>query len=238
MWVDRGGRTQPLWEEAGLFGTPRLSPDGTRLALTVLTDSNLDVWVFDLERSVATRLTFADGYDGDQIWSPDGRWVAFASDREGAGKIFRKRADGSGDVELLAECKDEQQQCFPNAWSPDGRLIAVGTGESDIWMMPVDGEGEPEPYLTSPALEDGPAFSPDGKWVAYQSTESGTPAVYVQSYPLGCGQVAGVRGHRECRPTWSRDGKEIFYRTDEGPERRRRRHRRWDPPAGEGASPA
>jgi len=173
------------------------------------------VWVFDLERNVATRLTFADGYDADQVWSPDGKWVAFSSDRDNAMKIYRKRADGSGDVELLTECEDEQKQCFPSAWSLDGRVIAVGTGASDIWMVPVDGSGEPEPYLASPALEDFPSFSPDGKWVAYQSSESGSPAIYVQSYPLGGGkwQVSEDMG---VRPIWSRDGREIFYRTDEG----------------------
>jgi serine/threonine-protein kinase len=215
VWVDRGGRTEPLWDDPGLFGTPRLSPDGNRLALTVLSDSNLDIWVYDLERNVATRLTFADGYEGDQVWSPDGQWVAFASDREGPVKVFKKRADGSGDVELVAECKDSQQQCFPNDWSRDGRLIAVGTGESDIWMVPADGQGEPEAYLASPALEEAPTFSPDGRWVVYQSTESGSPAIYVQSYPLGAGKWQVSEGIG-VRPRWSRDGREIFYRTDEG----------------------
>jgi dipeptidyl aminopeptidase/acylaminoacyl peptidase len=213
--VDRDGRAQPLWEETGLYGTPRLSPDGKRLALTVLRDGNFDVWVFDLERTVATRLTFAEAYDGDQIWSPDGQWVAFASDRDNDIKVYRKRADGSGDVELVAECKDEGQQCFPSAWSADGRLIAVATGNSDIWMVHADGSGEPEPYLTSPALEGFPSFSPDGRWVTYESSESGSPAVYVQSYPLGGGkwQVSDGMG---VRPLWSRDGREIVYRTEEG----------------------
>jgi Tol biopolymer transport system component len=215
VWVDRDGRTESLWDEAGLYGTPRLSPDGTRLALTVLRDSNLDVWVYDLERNVATRLTFADGYDADQVWSPDGQWVAFASDQEGTVKIFRKRADGSGNVEHVADCKDQDQQCFPSSWSADGRLIAVGTGASDIWMVPADGKGEPEPYLASPALEDVPDFSPDGRWVVYQSTESGSPAIYVQSYPLGAGKWQVSEGIG-VRPLWSSDGKEIFYRTDEG----------------------
>jgi hypothetical protein len=213
--VDRDGRFQPLWDEAGLYGSPKLSPDGKRLGLTVLRDGNFDVWVYDLERSVATRLTFADGYDGDQVWSPDGQWVAFSSDRDNAVSIYRKRADGSGDAELVAECQDEQKQCFPSAWSLDGQLIAVGTGASDIWMVPADGKGEPEPYLTSPALEDFPAFSRDGKWVAYQSSESGTPAIYVQSYPLGGGKWQ-VSENMGVRPMWSRDGREIFYRTDEG----------------------
>ena len=126
--VDRDGRFQTLWEEAGLYGTPRLSPDGTQLALTVLRDGNLDVWVFDLERTVATRLTFADGYDADQCVVSRRTLGGLLVHRDNAMKIYRKRADGSGDVELVAECKDEHKQCFPNAWSPDGRVIAVGTG--------------------------------------------------------------------------------------------------------------
>ena len=81
--------------------------------------------------------------------------------------------------------------------------------------MPVDGNGEPEPYLATPALEDYPVFLPDGKWVAYQSSESGSPAIYVQSYPLGGGKWQ-VSENMGVRPTWSRDGREIFYRTDEG----------------------
>ena len=111
---------QPLWDEPGLFGTPRLSPDGKRLAATVLRDGNFDVWVFDLERTVATRLTFADGYEGDEVWSPDGRFLAFASDRDGAIKIYRKRADGSGEAELLVEC---EVGCWPLSLSGDGRLL-------------------------------------------------------------------------------------------------------------------
>ena len=184
VWVDREGRSQDLWEEAGLYGTPRLSPDGTRLALTVLRDGNLDVWVYDLTRRVATRLTFADGYDADQLWSPDGRYIAFASDQDGAIKLYRKRADGSGGVEPLAECGGGQQ-CYPSDWSPDGRVIATTTENGDIWMVPVDGEGEPEVYVATAAQEIDPTFSPDGRWVAYQSSESGSASVYVQSYPIG-----------------------------------------------------
>jgi len=214
VWVDRDGRSQPLWEEPGLFGTPRLSPDGKKLAATVLRDGNFDVWVFDLERTVATRLTFADGYEGDEVWSPDGRFLAFASDRDGAIKIYRKRADGSGDAELLSECMDGRQ-CFPNAWSPDGRTLAVSTDQSDIWMIPLEGGGEAEPYVATPALEGDAVFSPDGRWVAYTSTESGDPEVYVQSYPIGAGkwQVSDGMG---LRPLWTRGGKEIVFRTDKG----------------------
>jgi serine/threonine protein kinase len=213
--VDRNGHVEPLWDEPGLYGTPRLSPDGKRLAATVLRDGNFDVWVFDLERTVATRLTFKDGYEGDEVWSPDGRYLAFASDRDGAIKIYRKRADGSGEAELLTDCKDEEHQCFPASWSPDGRTLAVTTSRSDIWMVPLAGGGEPKPYVATPALEGSPAFSPDGHWVAYASTESGNPEVYVQSYPLGAGkwQVSDGLG---LRPEWTRGGAEIVFRTDKG----------------------
>jgi serine/threonine-protein kinase len=215
VWVDREGRQQSLWEEPGLYGTPRLAPDGTRLALTVLRDNNLDVWVFDLTRRVATRLTFADGYDADQVWSPDGQWIAFASDRDGPTRLYRKRADGSGEVEPLADCGAEGQRCYPSSWSPDGRMIAATTEQGDIWMIPVDGEGEPEPYVATSALELDAVFSPDGRWVAYQSSESGNAAVYVQSYPLGGGkwQVSDGVGWR---PRWSPDGTELIYRTEQG----------------------
>jgi serine/threonine-protein kinase len=214
VWVDREGRAQTLWEEAGLYGSPRLSPDGNRLALTMLSDDNLDVWVFDLTRNVPTRLTFADGYDADQVWSPDGRFIAFASDRDGSVKIYRKQADGSGNVELLTQCADGLR-CYPGSWSPDGRVLAVTTENGDIWMLPLDGNAEPEAYVASPALEVDPMFSPDGRWVAYQSSESGRAAVYVQSYPLGGGkwQVSDGIGWR---PRWTRGGAELLYRTDQG----------------------
>jgi serine/threonine-protein kinase len=215
VWVDREGRAETLWEEPGLYGTPRLSPDGTRLALTVLRDANLDVWVLDLTRRVSTRLTFSDGYDADQVWSPDGRFIAFASDRDGTIKLYRKRADGSGQVEHLTDCGTEGQRCYPSSWSPDGRLIAATTEQGDVWLIPVDDEGEPEPYVASSALELDATFSPDGRWIAYQSSESGTAAVYVQSYPLGQGkwQVSDGVGWR---PRWSPDGSELLYRTDRG----------------------
>ncbi len=101
--VDRTGRVGSLIPEPGVFGGPQLSPSGDRLALSVLRDDNWDVWVHDLEREVATRLTFSEGYDADPVWSPDGRWIAFGSSEQGGTMVYRKRSDGSGEVEAWRE---------------------------------------------------------------------------------------------------------------------------------------
>jgi serine/threonine-protein kinase len=181
---------------------------------SVLRDQNLDVWVFDLEREVATRLTFDDGYDGDQIWSPDGKHVVFSSDRDGELNLFRKPADGSGEAERLT---DSDKPLWASSWSSDGKLLAgmVVDDGFDIWVMSLEDGGEPEPFLATPFSEQFPQFSPNQRWIAYTSNESGRLEVYVRSYPAGGGkwQVSDGGGGQ---PQWSRDGRELFYRTDDG----------------------
>jgi serine/threonine-protein kinase len=217
-WVDRSGRSESLWDEAGIYGTPRLSPDGKRLALSVLRDDNWDVWTYDIARGVATRLTFGEGYDADAVWSPDGRWIAFASDREGAPTAYRKRTDGSGDAERLHE-PGLVAFSAPVAWSPDGNVIVVQTGGGptgdDLYFLEIGVEDKVEPFRATPFNESAPAFSPDGRWIAYVSNETGRPEVYVSSYPPGGGiwQISDSIGDQ---PRWSRSGRELFFRTDEG----------------------
>jgi serine/threonine-protein kinase len=213
-WVDRDGRTETLVQEESIYGNPRLSPEGRRLAFTMLREGNIDVWVYDLERGVPTRITFADGYDADQIWSPDGRYLIFTSDRDGGMKIYRKRADGSGTVEPLADCG---MPCWPSSLTPDGSVLAVmaqGEGGDILFLRPGE-ESSPEVFLATPFNEGAPAFSPDGRWIAYASLESGSPEIYVQSFPPGDGkwQVSAGTG---VEPRWSRNGRELFFRTNEG----------------------
>jgi Tol biopolymer transport system component len=215
--VDAAQRSEILWQEPGVFGTPRLSPDGTRLALGVLRDGNWDLWVYELDRGVATRITFGAGYDADPVWSPDGRWLAFASDRDGSMTVFRKRADGSGQAERLLD-PEALPSPFPNSWSPDGKWLAVsptGQGGNDLWVVPADGQGEGEALMATPYSEVFAAFSPDGRWVAYESNESGRREVYVGSFPAGGGkwQISDEGGSQA---VWSRDGRRLYYRTDEG----------------------
>jgi serine/threonine-protein kinase len=215
--VDAAQRREILWQEAGVFGSPKLSPDGNRLALSVLRDGNWDIWVYDLERGVATRITFGAGYDADPAWSPDGGWLAFASDRDGEMTVYRKRADGSGQAERLI-APDLLPSPFPNSWSPDGRWLAVsptGAGGNDLWIVPADGQGDGEALMATPYSEVFAAFSPDGRWVAYESDESGRREVYVGSFPPGGGkwQISDESGSQA---VWSRDGRRLYYRTDEG----------------------
>jgi serine/threonine-protein kinase len=216
--VDRQGRVTPLWSERGIYGTPRLSPDGRRLAVSVQRDDNWDVWVYDIERDVATRVTFGERYDADPVWSPDGRWIAYESEIDGKDGVFRKRADGTGDAEVLL-APGKLTYPAPHSWSPDGRTLLVQSagegGRTDVWSLAADGKSEPEAFLKTPYTESGAHFSPDGRWVAYESDETGRVEVFVTSYPPGGGkwQISDGGGGQ---PAWSRDGRELFFRGADG----------------------
>ncbi len=221
VWADRDGRSETLWGEPGIYGTPRLSPDGSKLAVSVQRGTNWDVWVYDLERDVATRITFGEAYDADPVWSPDGRWIAYEGEIEGVDGIFRKRTDGTGDPEMLME-PGKQTFPAPQSWSPDGRHLAIQSagdgGQTDIWILPIgeDGSaGEPEAFARTQFEENSPSFSPDGRWLAYNSSETGRPEVFVASFPPGGGkwQVSDGGG---TQAQWSGDGRELFFRTDAG----------------------
>jgi serine/threonine-protein kinase len=217
-WADRTGQVEPLWEQTGFYGTPRLSPDGRRLALSVLRGEDWDVWVYDIERDVATRISFGSGYDADPVWSPDGRWLAFASDRDGEVGMYRKRSDGTGESEVLIE-PGRYDFPAPISWSPDGSRIALtsppdaDSRQADILFLNLE-SGEVEPYLTTPFRESDPFFSPDGRWLAYTSDESGRMEVYVRSLD-GEGRWQITDGYG-AQPLWSPKGDELFFRNREG----------------------
>jgi serine/threonine-protein kinase len=214
VWVDRTGRVSSLLDEPGTYANPRLSPDGKQLALTVLKNQNWDVWVHDLERHVSTRATFDEAAETEQVWSPDSRELAFLSEGgQGANAIYRKPADGSG---MGVAVSKEGMILFPQAWSPDGRLLAVTTGTADIGMLTLaDKDAEPKIILATQFQESDPAFSPDGRWLAYTSRESGQPEIYVRQFPSGTGrwQISNGRG---AYARWSGNGRELFYRTPTG----------------------
>jgi len=214
VWVDRDGRTEPLWSEPGLYANPELSPDGRKLSLSLLRGNNLDIWIYDLDRNVATRLTFDESYDADQIWSPDGRWLAFSSNRgSGNNAVYKKAADGSGEVELVVDPGD-LPALYPTSWSPDGKWLAVWVASSDIYVASVD-SGEITPFQATDFGEFNPSFSPDGRWVSYDSNESGRLEIYVRAFPAGGGKwQVSDGGGAEAR--WSDDGRQLFYRTDDG----------------------
>ena len=216
VWVDRSGRDSPLLDEPGTYANPRLSPDGQRLSLTVLKNNNWDIWVHDLERRVSTRVTFDEAADTEQVWSPDGRELVFVSERRETG-IFRKSADGSG-VETVvgrADAGTRQDVWFPQAWSPDGKLLAFTSARGDIGVLPLGGDSKPSVFLDSRFAETDPAFSPDGRWLAYASEESGQPEIYVRRFPSGTGR-AQISDGGGAYPRWSKKGAELIYRTSTG----------------------
>ena len=214
VWVDRDGRTARLTDDPGAYSNPRLSPDGRRLALTVWRDTNWDIWVYDLERSVPTRLTFDESPDTEQIWSPDGRELVFSSDRGGTSNLFRKPSDGSGEEKRVTK---SDVPLWASSWSPDGiHILATSSRPNlDVGVVTLGGEPEIDWYLTSRFNESDAIFSPDGRWVAYASTESGRSEVYVRPFgPTGGRwQISDTGG---AFPRWSRSGRELFFRTNEG----------------------
>ena len=216
VWVDRQGRTTPLWTEPGEYGRPRLSPDGTRVALTVHDDDNVDLWVYDIQRGVATRVTTDEGVDDDQVWSPDGEYLAFQSDREQPPSVYRVRADGSGDVERLTS---GEYPSLPESWSADGRFLTYVVEHPqtglDIWVLPMDEERGATSLANTGDQELFSAISPDGRWVAYQAYADTFPEVFVRPYP-STGEQYQVSSGGGGQPRWSGDGRELFYRTGSG----------------------
>jgi serine/threonine-protein kinase len=214
VWVDPDGMTRPVSREAGGYEWPKLSPDGRKVAVTNRSlDGSIDIWVVDVERDARSRLTLS-GNNILPIWTPDGKRVAFASTRGGAGvaNLYWKAADGTGETVRLAESPHPQ---FPRSWSPDGKLLALvewnPDSMRDIWILSLDEAGEPRPIINTPYDELSPLFSPDGRWLTYVSDESGRFEVYVESFPRGKGRwLISAGGGTE--PVWSADGREIFYR--------------------------
>ncbi len=220
LQVSRDGTESVLWPEPGLFADPHLSPDGTRLALTVRGDNNnRDIWVHDLIRGGRTRVTTDEGADTNPVFSPDGAYLAFNSDRNLRGdamEIFRARADGSGEAELL-----RPRWGWPSDWSDDGSLLAHTawarpTGGARVAILPLSGDAEPELVAATPGVNEmQPALSPNNRWIAYTSDETGIEEVYVRPYPPADG-VSPISVAGGGQPRWRADGRELYFRSDEG----------------------
>ncbi|HEY7700391.1 MAG TPA: hypothetical protein VIE88_18330, partial [Vicinamibacteria bacterium] len=218
VWVDRDGKAAPLTDEQKTYGEPHFSPDGSKLAVQVYETgrTNADVWVYDLKRGVPTRLTFDESDESAPFFSPDGQRVIFSSDSSGSTNIYWKRADGSGETERLTESELTQ---WASSISPDGKYILFhqsnpGTA-SDIYALPLSGDRKPEVFLQTPFTEAEASFSRNGRWVAYQSNESGNVEIYVRPFPSGAGKwQISTNGGRYAR--WSPNGRELYYRNDDG----------------------
>ena len=213
VWYDRSGRQVGTVSGMDAYANPRISPEGKRL-LFYLDSSGYDIWSCDLARGVKTRQTFGSASTGGSIyaiWSPDGKRIAYQAHRDGKHAIYQKPSDGSSSEELLVEGSDRYK--FPTDWSPDGTVLAYQEGKPggwSIWMMPMGGGRKPYLFRDVPFSEREAAFSPDGRWLAYTSNESGEIRVYVAPFPGPGGkwQVSSGGGNS---PRWRRDGREIFY---------------------------
>jgi Tol biopolymer transport system component len=211
-WIDRGGKEIGLLGGPGNFIRPWLSPDGKRVAVDgVDPQGNRDLWLIDLTTGKPTRFTFDPAQELFAVWSPDGSRIVFSSDQEGPRHIYQKAATGAGQEELLLKT---DQNKFPTDWSADGRFIAYVAYDPktklDIWVLPLFGDLKPIPFLQTNFNERNARFSPDGRWIAYTSDESGINQIYVQGFPtLGSKQQVTTNGGYFL--AWRRDGTELFY---------------------------
>jgi serine/threonine-protein kinase len=216
QWLYENGQVKPLLANPGYYLRPRLSPDGSRLAMDLTDGAHQDIWIHDLNLGAVNRLTY-EGANQNAVWTPNGRYLVL----KGKDGIDWIRANGTGKPEPLTQSKSAQ---FPYSFSPDGRRLAYHEVSErsgfDIWTLPIESDekglrgGKPAPFLQTPFDERSPAFSPDGRWIAYVSNESGPYQVYVRGFPDTGGkwQVSVDGGSI---PEWSRTERKLFFRTED-----------------------
>jgi len=211
VWVDRSGKEEPVAAPPRAYQHPRLSPDGTRVALSSLDEEN-DLWIWDLRRATLTRLTLDPGQDWFPAWTPDGRRIVFSSNRGGSFSLWSQAADGTGAAERMTTSSHVQ---FVTGITPDGTAVvfseASPTMRGDLLQLALDGTRRVTPLLQTRFDERNGIVSPDRRWLAYESNSSGSVEIYVRPFPnVGGGQweVSTTGG---TRPLWARSGKELFY---------------------------
>ena len=208
----RDGTATTLSENERAYLELSLSPDGRRMALSVGAGDD-DIWLYDFGRDTLTRFTFEAGDDTSPVWTPDGRRLTYSSNRSGPSNMYWRPVDGSSGEERLLE---SERTHFVGSWSPDGKLLAYTEAhpqtQMDIWILPIEADRTPQPFLRTPFDDQTPSFSPDGKWIAYMSNESGQSEIYVQPYP-GPGGKWQISAGGGLYPVWARDGKELFFLT-------------------------
>ena len=223
-WFDRSGRRVGTLGQPAAYYRPVLSPDGKSVAICrEESATNADIWILDAASGAGRRLTFDPHYDCSPTWSPDGSRIAFRSDRRGVPEIYQKRADGSGDDDLLLASKD--YPLIVTDWSADGRFLVYSSPRprnlNDLFLVPVSlaAERKPIPFLATEALEDSGEIAPNGRWIAYRSSAHGRFEVYVREVsPQGEAGAGTWQISREggWAPRWRHDGKELFYSTGAG----------------------
>ena len=204
----------------GLFEAPAFSPDGGRVALQRQIERDPeDIWIYDLEQRTLSRVTFGEGRNLQPFWNPGGTEVGFSSNRDGLFALYSRPADLSGDARLLVS--DPNDGLYEASWTPDGQSLVYRWGSTttnnieDIWHSGPDLDSTPVVILGTPAREHTPSLSPDGRWLAYASDESGEYEVYVRPFP-GPGGRSLVSVNGGSNPKWAHSGTEIFYLAPDG----------------------
>jgi eukaryotic-like serine/threonine-protein kinase len=232
-WFDREGKVLGAFGDSGVYRELALSPDGKRVAFERVDPQNLstrNIWLYDFARGVTTRFTFDSAWDAFPLWSPDGSHVAFGSNRGGGFDLYQKASNLAGEDELLYKSEDAK---VPTSWSPDGRFLLYFSPATPnrMWLLPLGGGGGDRKAILierSEFNEGAPRFSPDGRWIAYSSNESGKDQIYVRpfdaSVATGPSSARGTAGTGKwmvskdggLNPIWRRDGKELFYLSSVG----------------------
>ena len=217
VWLDRGGREIGTVAADARYYAPRLAPDGSRLAVTRWDQDTTigDIWLFDLSRNLGSRFLFSAADEILAVWAPDGQRVIFSSSREGVNDLFQARADRAGSEEPLLQSRIWK---VPDDVSPDGQHLLYETlvkGSVTLWFLPLSGVRDPKPFSAAQFSSYAGQFSPNGRWVAYCSNESGRPEIYVGAFPGPGGkwQVSTAGGGM---PLWRADGRELFYYSADG----------------------
>lgn len=215
VWVDRQGKEEPIKIPVNAYNNPRISPDGKKVALVIGTQ-NQNIWIGDLTRENLTRLTFEGGNDIAPLWTPDGKRIIFASNRTANFNLYTKAADGTGDVEKFGSLS-AQINHIPSCWAASSKTLMVTyiSNNYDVGALSEENDQVLKPLLNGKQNEMVPNVSPDGRWIAYMSNESGRVEVFVRPFPeINKGKwQASTSGGSD--PLWSPDGRELFYRAGE-----------------------
>lgn len=227
VWRDRQERLSPLVSAPADYYEPTLSPNQKLVAVDVFDPRQSqpqgygtvgvtsDIWIMDARTGAGSQFTFHPAADFDPVWSPDGTRIVFSSNRRGQLDLYQKRVDGAEPEELLFESTAAKHV---QAWSPDGRFIVFlqydRLTKEDLWLLPLDGDRTPSPLLRTEFNEEQASISPDGRWFAYTSDESGKAEVYVQRFPAGTGKWR-ISAHGGGDPRWRPDGRELFFIGDD-----------------------